>query len=178
MSKEITAMVVGFKYRGQTPQCLNRGVITLRREPENRFDTHAIMVLVDNDHVGYITKEDAKNVNTALVKSIKCIETYPASAKIKIYYYGSSPFDREQVKTKGHGSISDTLIKKNYPLYDRNPLTESKNDEVIKSNKIRKMPTGTYTTEVRVPIGPNPFFTGEIRAPIKITFSEKDAIDM
>lgn len=51
-------------------------VLTLVREPTNSYDTNAIMVLSDNNHIGYVSRAGGKKVvnNTELLSRISNIE--------------------------------------------------------------------------------------------------------
>ncbi len=44
--------------------------ITLRREPDNKYDKHAVQVLMDGELIGYIPKEDARIISKELDKGI------------------------------------------------------------------------------------------------------------
>jgi hypothetical protein len=44
--------------------------ITLRREPNNKYDKHAIQVLMDGNLIGYIPKEDAPMISKEMDKGI------------------------------------------------------------------------------------------------------------
>jgi hypothetical protein len=44
--------------------------ITLRREPNNKYDKHAVQVLMDGDLIGYIPKESARIISEKMDKGI------------------------------------------------------------------------------------------------------------
>jgi hypothetical protein len=43
---------------------------TLRREPNNKYDKHAVQVLMDGDLIGYIPKETARDISKEMDKGI------------------------------------------------------------------------------------------------------------
>jgi hypothetical protein len=44
--------------------------ITLRREPDNKYDKYAVQVLMDGNLIGYIPKEDAREISKMMDKGI------------------------------------------------------------------------------------------------------------
>jgi rRNA maturation endonuclease Nob1 len=44
--------------------------ITLRREPDNKYDKHAVQVLMDGNLIGYISKETARKISKEMDKGI------------------------------------------------------------------------------------------------------------
>ena len=50
-------------------RCLSKGIgLELRREPTNKYDSNAIMVLADIEHIGYLPRDTALN----MPKDISC----------------------------------------------------------------------------------------------------------
>lgn len=78
--------VVGFKYQKRRPTVLKEGKITLEREFDNDYDSNAVKVLVDNILVGYVSSEHNLDLEVDNIKSIRCMNCYDASAKIRIMY--------------------------------------------------------------------------------------------
>lgn len=76
--KEI--VVVGFKYTSNKPDILTKGKITLQKEPNNKYNSDAVKVLVDNKHVGYVANEYIKNID--YTKTYQVFEIYNASVKM------------------------------------------------------------------------------------------------
>ena len=73
--------VVGFKYRDYSPDVMNTGTITLEREPTNIYDPNAIKVLVNNTHVGYVSREDISKVKN--MSNYETVGVYDTSAIIQ-----------------------------------------------------------------------------------------------
>lgn len=61
--------VVGTHFRGSDAKRIVNGMttgftdFTFEREPDNEYDSNAIKVIVDNEHIGYLAR--ANNVNLA-----------------------------------------------------------------------------------------------------------------
>lgn len=92
---EFTA--VGFKFRkgddnkSLTPECLKEsGFIGLRPEPDNKYDTNAVKVLMNGKHVGYVARDYCKGVlkilNSECRTRVKLLETYEASANLLLLW--------------------------------------------------------------------------------------------
>lgn len=90
-------IAVGFGYRKDengkrlTPECLKEsGFISLRPEPDNKYDPNAIKVLINGKHVGYVARDYCSQVSEILNMEcrnrVKLVETYKASAKLLIIW--------------------------------------------------------------------------------------------
>lgn len=81
-------IVVGFRFRGESPEVLKTGMITLQPEPDNEVDPNAIKVFVGNKHVGYVCKDHTtiikSVIDTGIEFGIKAESFYPASVKCLI----------------------------------------------------------------------------------------------
>lgn len=78
--------VVGFKFRGVEPSIVNGGVLTLERDTNNIHDKNAIKLLVNNQFVSYVSREDTVKLIPHLGKKymIKVREVYNGSVKMLI----------------------------------------------------------------------------------------------
>ena len=60
--------VVGFRFRGCTPDVLNSGTITLEPDDNNPYDKNAVKVLVGDKHVAYVSRDDAEYIKQLITK--------------------------------------------------------------------------------------------------------------
>ena len=52
--------------------------LTLKRESDNKYDEHAVAVLMDGEKIGHINKEDAEEVSEEMDRGIKVkVEAHP-----------------------------------------------------------------------------------------------------
>ncbi|KAK9759807.1 hypothetical protein K7432_016809 [Basidiobolus ranarum] len=81
-SDKYTFIVVGMKYRGNHSFSVG-DKITLLEENNNPHDPNAIQVLVDNNHVAYVSRENAPTLRSIGVKHkvCTCLEVFSYSAK-------------------------------------------------------------------------------------------------
>jgi hypothetical protein len=64
-----TFSIVGQKFRGLDPYLpgiLPGTKVVLMREPDNKFDKNAVMVLIDGHHVGYLSSKQNADVARAI----------------------------------------------------------------------------------------------------------------
>lgn len=75
-------IVVGFRFRNKKSTILETGTITLELEDNNIYDENAVKVLVDGEHVGYVSKHECINVRDYFdsITGVECLEIFPNSA--------------------------------------------------------------------------------------------------
>jgi hypothetical protein len=78
--------VVGMKFRGNHRFSTN-DIIFLEKDENNPYDKNAIKVMVDEDHKGFLTKEDAikvRKIENFESKVLEFVQHFKASAQLQI----------------------------------------------------------------------------------------------
>ena len=61
-TQQVKFVAVGFRFRDRTSSCVNDGTLRLMTEPNNEYDKNAIKLLVDDQHVGFVSRNDTRQV--------------------------------------------------------------------------------------------------------------------
>lgn len=71
---QLFATLVGASFRGKAAVALVKGLtpddasrLSLSPGPENPYDDHAVRVLYDSEHVGYLARENNREIHEALM---------------------------------------------------------------------------------------------------------------
>ncbi len=73
---EYRLFVVGNKYRGQNAQSIyddleNGSIVSLKLEPNNKYDSNAIKVIANGVHIGYVFREHNKQIAYDMRRGLK-----------------------------------------------------------------------------------------------------------
>ena len=110
MIKNVKLKVVGVTFDGRQEvikQLNGNDIITLRREPTNRFDTNAIAVWSEKGQVGYIGKDYSSilapmmDAGTQLEATIATVDEYKGTHYLHIMINEVGPKDSTQL-SGGH----------------------------------------------------------------------------
>lgn len=106
MIKNVKLKVVGVTFDGRQEiikQLKKSDIITIRREPTNRFDTNAIAVISEKGQVGYIGKDYSSilapmmDAGTKFEATIAELDEYKGTNYIHILINETGPKDSTQL---------------------------------------------------------------------------------
>lgn len=110
MIKNVKLKVVGVTFEGRQgiiKELKNTDVVTLRREPTNKFDTNAIAVWTEKGQIGYIGKDYSSilspmmDAGTQFEATIATLDEYKGTHYIHIMINEVGPKDSTQL-SGGH----------------------------------------------------------------------------
>lgn len=123
MIKNVKLKVVGVTFEGRQEiikQLDRSDIVTIRREPTNRFDKNAIMVMTEKGQVGYIGKDYASILapmmdgGTQFEASIAELDEYKGTHYIHILIneveVSKNIYDDYDTEVKTHGVKDSTQL--------------------------------------------------------------------